>query len=72
MGFGENSIRDVFKDYMSRIASGQQLTYNPANNLGYRDDTYMYWTQTGHEDGMWAFKFNPDIAGKANKRNVLI
>jgi len=54
---------DVFKDYMSRIASGQQLTYNPANNLGYRDDTYMYWTQTGHEDGMWAFKFNPDIAG---------
>ena len=54
---------DIFKEYMTAIASGSQITYNPANELGYRDDTYMYWTQTSHEEGMWAFKFNPEIAG---------
>jgi hypothetical protein len=54
---------DIFKTYYNNVFDKPSTTYNPANYLSNRSDTYTYYTQTSHEDGMWAFKFNPELAG---------
>lgn len=56
---------DIFKKYYRQIWGGGNKTtsYNPAKGIDNRTGSYVYYVQTSMDDGMWAFKFNPEQAG---------
>lgn len=57
-----NMYPPVFKEYFSRAFRNGVPKYIPSSPLNERDGSWVYWVQTGPEDGMWAFKFSPEIA----------
>jgi hypothetical protein len=54
----------IFKQYWKRFKSGKMTDYNPAVSIDSRTGKYVYWMQTSPDDGMWAFKFSPELAAQ--------
>lgn len=59
-GVDINMFPNVFKEYYSRILEIKKNGYNPSNSLDKRTGEWVFWTQTSPENGMFAFKFNPE------------
>lgn len=53
----------VFKDYYNRVFTGDTIPkYIPSAPSSQHDGSWTYWVQTTQEEGMWAFKFTPEIS----------
>jgi hypothetical protein len=53
-------FKQLYLNWMEQKNNG----YDPASSLDKRDGSFVYWTQTSPEKGVWAWKFNPDVVSK--------
>ena len=59
-GVDINCYPDVFKEYWNRVMDNKNNGYSPSKTIDERTGEYVYWCQCSPNDGMWAWKLNPN------------